>query len=420
MNFAHWYQCVPLTLAVVHTHTHTHTRNSTTNTLLWVISDPVLLLYTVPKINRNLLLVRLIHQKREELMVTGDLNTRMQPNKRCSHTCRWRISEQKCPLTPHIHSWSTNTQVGTHKHCIPADSRAVWGAGRGFIYAHRHTVYAQAHTSTPWVIKEASKNTTGIALIPCSPCSINNCSVLVNLRRQSRKTETGCSKDSFLPHWSFCSFPAFLKCFFFFFLPRRSHPHQGFLVQVCVGTSRQPGNLRRNLQHVDAWSEFVIDVRHDFNSSYAVKSRSNNKFGVDDVLMVCTLKSNWNAALIVVIRCLFVMFSLIFWICVLLRLFRLFSVSCVFSPFVTSPALFSPHLFVMSLVCLFTVFVLPLVLVSSYCDVRHSVCPSGLPFDMFLVSLFLVLVWTWLELLCILSGLLVGGSLILCIFSAFC
>lgn len=60
-------------------------------------------------------------------------------------------------------------------------------------YAHKHAVYEQVHTSAPWVIKEviSIQNTTGIALIPCSPCSINNCSVLFNLRKQAGAMKRG-------------------------------------------------------------------------------------------------------------------------------------------------------------------------------------------------------------------------------------
>lgn len=121
-------------------HTHIHTRNSTTSSLLWVISDPVLFLYTaVPKINRNLLLVRLIHQKKKKKKgVNGDGSFK-HTHAALTHADDTFMS-RKCTLTPHIHTRSTNTQVGKHKRCIPADSRAVWGAGRVFICAHRHTL----------------------------------------------------------------------------------------------------------------------------------------------------------------------------------------------------------------------------------------------------------------------------------------
>lgn len=81
-------------------------------------------------------------------------------------------------------------------------------------YAHKHTVYAQVHTSAPWVIKEviSIQNTTGIALIPCSPCSINNCSVLFNLRKQAGAMKRGrLLKGWRLHHWNDCSIPAFFK-----------------------------------------------------------------------------------------------------------------------------------------------------------------------------------------------------------------
>lgn len=89
-------------------------------------------------------------------------------------------------------------RVRKHKQCILSDSRAVWGSAleeQRVYYAHRSTVCAHFHTLSH---QRSIQNTTGIALIPCSPCSINNCSVLVNLRKQAGaiKTETGCSKDS--------------------------------------------------------------------------------------------------------------------------------------------------------------------------------------------------------------------------------
>lgn len=57
----------------------------------------------------------------------------------------------------HVNANTNLLQVGTYKQCILIDSRgAVLEEDRVYC-AHRHTVYTQVHTSTPRVIKEASK-----------------------------------------------------------------------------------------------------------------------------------------------------------------------------------------------------------------------------------------------------------------------
>lgn len=116
----------------------------------------------------------------------------------------------ECTFTPgkctckhkHIHKYyRCYRQVGKHKQCILVDSRVVCGAvleeERFIIYIHIYSICTSTHFHT-LSHQRSIQNTTGIALIPCSPCSINNCSVLVNLRKQAgaMKTETGCSKDS--------------------------------------------------------------------------------------------------------------------------------------------------------------------------------------------------------------------------------
>lgn len=127
-------------------HTHTHTRNSTTSSLLWVISDPVLFLYTaVPKINRNLLLVRLIHQKKKkkrELMVTGVSNTRMQ----LSHMQMTHLWAENV-LSHHIYTHEAQTHRWGSTNAAFLQTAGLCGEQGGFLFVpidtHFHTLSHQ-------------------------------------------------------------------------------------------------------------------------------------------------------------------------------------------------------------------------------------------------------------------------------------
>lgn len=110
--------------------------------------------------------------------------------------------------------------------------------------------YGRVHTFVPWVIKEVMsiQNTTGIALIPCSPCSINNCSVLVNLRKQALVMK---SRDIRLEGQILCHCSSFCYDLVFgswLFAHVNIHPFE---------EREHAGKIGKKL-HVNTWSRLLL------------------------------------------------------------------------------------------------------------------------------------------------------------------